>query len=181
MSLAPDLAEEVQRAQQEIANLQVTGEAGGGMAKVTMTGKHQVVRVTLDPSLISGYDKRVLKVAAQLAATLGLNVRASIQKPIKTAELREVLARPKFRRWVSSELAAEFVDGLEEAAMMLEDPPARDRISSDPDDDYLIVLARAGEADFLVSGDSDLTGLADASPPVVTPRAFLERLVETTD
>jgi EAL domain-containing protein (putative c-di-GMP-specific phosphodiesterase class I) len=43
--------------------------------------------------LISGYDKRVLKVAAQLAATLGLRVRASMQKPLKANELREVLAR----------------------------------------------------------------------------------------
>jgi EAL domain-containing protein (putative c-di-GMP-specific phosphodiesterase class I) len=43
--------------------------------------------------LISGYDKRVLKVAAQLAGTLGLRVRASMQKPLKANELREVLAR----------------------------------------------------------------------------------------
>ena len=44
--------------------------------------------------LISGYDKKVLNVAAQLAKTLGLNLRASIQKPIKLAELREILAKP---------------------------------------------------------------------------------------
>src|SRR5688500_2477447 len=45
--------------------------------------------------LISGYDKKVLNVAAQLAKTLGLNVRASIQKPIKLDELREILAKPR--------------------------------------------------------------------------------------
>jgi EAL domain-containing protein (putative c-di-GMP-specific phosphodiesterase class I)/ActR/RegA family two-component response regulator len=44
--------------------------------------------------LISGYDKKVLNVAAQLARTLGLNVRASIQKPIKLDDLREILAKP---------------------------------------------------------------------------------------
>lgn len=44
--------------------------------------------------LISGYDKKVLNVAVQLAKTLGLNVRASIQKPIKLEELREILAKP---------------------------------------------------------------------------------------
>jgi predicted nucleic acid-binding protein len=58
--------------------------------------------------------------------------------PALVAELREVLARPKFRRSVSFELATEFVDGLEEAAMMIDDPPVGTRISSDPDDDYLI-------------------------------------------
>jgi EAL domain-containing protein (putative c-di-GMP-specific phosphodiesterase class I)/ActR/RegA family two-component response regulator len=42
--------------------------------------------------LISGYDKKVLQVAAQLARTLGLNVRASLQKPIKSSELRDILA-----------------------------------------------------------------------------------------
>jgi EAL domain-containing protein (putative c-di-GMP-specific phosphodiesterase class I) len=42
--------------------------------------------------LISGYDKKVLKVAAQLARTLGLEVRASLQKPFKSGELREILA-----------------------------------------------------------------------------------------
>jgi EAL domain-containing protein (putative c-di-GMP-specific phosphodiesterase class I)/FixJ family two-component response regulator len=43
--------------------------------------------------LISGYDRKVLKVAAHLAASLGLNVRASIQKPFKSSELRDVLAK----------------------------------------------------------------------------------------
>jgi EAL domain-containing protein (putative c-di-GMP-specific phosphodiesterase class I)/ActR/RegA family two-component response regulator len=43
--------------------------------------------------LISGYDKKVLNVAAQLARTLGLHVRASMQKPIKASELRDVLAK----------------------------------------------------------------------------------------
>ncbi|HEY8252180.1 MAG TPA: EAL domain-containing response regulator [Burkholderiales bacterium] len=43
--------------------------------------------------LISGYDRKVLKVAAQLAASLGLDIHASIQKPFKANELREVLAK----------------------------------------------------------------------------------------
>jgi EAL domain-containing protein (putative c-di-GMP-specific phosphodiesterase class I)/CheY-like chemotaxis protein len=43
--------------------------------------------------LISGYDKKVLNVATQLAKTLGLNVRASIQKPVKLDELRAILAK----------------------------------------------------------------------------------------
>jgi nucleoid-associated protein EbfC len=41
--------------------LEVTGEAGGGMAKVVMTGKHEVRRVTLDPSLAGGDDKDMLE------------------------------------------------------------------------------------------------------------------------
>ena len=61
MKQAQQLQANMQRAQAEIASLEVTGESGGGMAKVTMTGKHEVRRVVLDPSLISGDDKEMLE------------------------------------------------------------------------------------------------------------------------
>jgi len=93
-------------------------------------------------------------------------------------ELGDVLARPKFRRWVSAAAAADFVEGLQGAALVVQDPPAQPGHSPDPDDDYLIALARAGEADYVVSGDRHLTGIADPKPPVLTPRQFLE-LIET--
>ena len=51
MKQAQQMQENMQRAQAEIAKLEVTGEAGGGMAKVTMTGKHEVTRVKLDATL----------------------------------------------------------------------------------------------------------------------------------
>jgi DNA-binding YbaB/EbfC family protein len=60
MKQAQQLQENMQRAQAEIATLEVVGEAGGGMAKVTMTGKHEVKRVSIDPSLI-GDDKDMLE------------------------------------------------------------------------------------------------------------------------
>jgi len=44
--------------------------------------------------LISGYDKKVLSVAVQLGASLGLEVRGSLQKPFQPGQLREVLAKP---------------------------------------------------------------------------------------
>jgi len=61
MKQAQQLQENMQRAQAEIANLEATGEAGGGMAKVTMTGKHEVRRVALDASIISADDKEMLE------------------------------------------------------------------------------------------------------------------------
>ena len=60
MKLQQQLQANMQRAQTEIASLEVTGEAGGGMAKVTMTGKHEVRRVVIDPSLVSD-DKEMLE------------------------------------------------------------------------------------------------------------------------
>ena len=61
MKQAQQLQANMQRAQAEIANMEVTGEAGGGMAKIVMTGKHEVRRVTLDPSIISAEDKDMLE------------------------------------------------------------------------------------------------------------------------
>jgi DNA-binding YbaB/EbfC family protein len=61
MKQAQQLQENMQRAQAEIASLEVTGEAGGGMAKITMTGKHEVRRVSLDPSIVSSDDKDMLE------------------------------------------------------------------------------------------------------------------------
>lgn len=61
MKQAQMMQANMQRAQAEIAALEVTGEAGGGMAKVVMTGKHEVRRVTLDPTLVSGDDKDMLE------------------------------------------------------------------------------------------------------------------------
>jgi DNA-binding YbaB/EbfC family protein len=43
----------MQKAQEEIANLEVIGESGAGMVKVTMLGNHNVRRVAIDPILMS--------------------------------------------------------------------------------------------------------------------------------
>jgi DNA-binding YbaB/EbfC family protein len=42
----------MQKAQEELANLEVTGQAGGGMVAVVMSGKHEVRRVTLENDLL---------------------------------------------------------------------------------------------------------------------------------
>ena len=59
MQQAQKMQQEMQKAQEELASLEVTGEAGGGLVKVTMTGKHAVRRVEIDPSLLE--DKEMLE------------------------------------------------------------------------------------------------------------------------
>ena len=60
MRQAQEMQEKMQKAQEEIAELEVTGESGGGMVKVVMTGRHDVRRVSIDPSLI-GDDREMLE------------------------------------------------------------------------------------------------------------------------
>ncbi len=52
MKQAQQMQERMQKAQEDLANIEVTGEAGAGMVKVTMTCNHNVRRVHLDESLI---------------------------------------------------------------------------------------------------------------------------------
>ena len=48
MQQAQRMQEEMKRAQEELANAEVTGEAGGGLVRVVMTGRHEVRRVIVD-------------------------------------------------------------------------------------------------------------------------------------
>lgn len=43
---------QLQQTQEELEKIQVTGEAGGGMVKITMNCKHRIVKVEIDPSLL---------------------------------------------------------------------------------------------------------------------------------
>jgi len=60
MKQAQQMQADMQKAQQEIASLEVTGESGGGLVKVTMTGRHEASRVQIDDSLV-GDDKDMLE------------------------------------------------------------------------------------------------------------------------
>ena len=51
MKQAQQMQANMQTAQEEIAAMEVTGESGGGMVKVTINGRHEAKRVQLDPSV----------------------------------------------------------------------------------------------------------------------------------
>jgi DNA-binding YbaB/EbfC family protein len=60
MKQAQEMQANMQKAQEEIANLEVTGESGGGLVRITMTGRHEVRRVVIDDSLLAD-DKDMLE------------------------------------------------------------------------------------------------------------------------
>lgn len=53
MQQAQKMQENMQRAQEELASLEVTGGAGGGMVEVTLTGRMECRKVRIDPSVLS--------------------------------------------------------------------------------------------------------------------------------
>jgi DNA-binding YbaB/EbfC family protein len=60
MRQAQQMQANLAKAQEELARMQVTGEAGGGMVKVEMNGKHEVSRVKIDSS-VAGDDRELLE------------------------------------------------------------------------------------------------------------------------
>ncbi len=60
MKQAQKMQENLQKAQEELANLEVVGEAGGGLVKVTMTGRHAARRIEIDDTLLKD-DKDMLE------------------------------------------------------------------------------------------------------------------------
>ena len=60
MKQAQKMQENLQKAQAEIATLEIAGEAGGGLVSVVMTGRYEVRRIRIDDSLV-GDDKDMLE------------------------------------------------------------------------------------------------------------------------
>ena len=77
---AQALQANMQKAQAEIAQLEVTGESGGGMVKVLMTGRHEVKRVQIEPA-VSGEDREMLEDLIAAAANDAVHkVEARVQE-----------------------------------------------------------------------------------------------------
>jgi uncharacterized protein len=78
--------------------------------------------------------------------------------------------------WVSTEQVEDYVAAVRDRAELVPDPDDVTQVSSDPDDDYLVALARAAGVDALESGDEDLTSLELGDLDILTPRQVLDRL-----
>ena len=60
MKQAQAMQDNLKKAQDELAHIEVTGESGSGLVKVLMTCKHDVKRITIDPSILAD-DKDMLE------------------------------------------------------------------------------------------------------------------------
>lgn len=83
MQQAKKMQENMQKMQAELAEMEVSGESGGGMVKVTMTGNHQVRKIEIDPSLWEEQDRELIEDLVAAA------VNAAVQSVETTAKARQ--------------------------------------------------------------------------------------------
>ncbi|AIL32236.1 YbaB/EbfC family nucleoid-associated protein [Basilea psittacipulmonis] len=79
MKKAQQMQEDMKKAQESLAEILVEGQSGGGLVKVTMTCRHDVKRVEIDPSLLAD-DKDMLEDLVAAA------VNDAVKKAEKTSE-----------------------------------------------------------------------------------------------
>jgi DNA-binding YbaB/EbfC family protein len=85
MKQAQAVQQNMQKVQAEIAQLEVIGESGGGMVKVTMSGQHNVKRVQLEPAVV-GEDREMLEDLIAAATNDAVKkVEAAVQAKMATA------------------------------------------------------------------------------------------------
>lgn len=141
-----------------------------------MTGEHSArpgrPRLVIDPGVYVSAAISGTGAPAQLLETAVEGRVVLLVSPLLLAELREVLARRKFRRWLPVDDAAAFVDAVALLADLVEDPPEETwaRVCRDPNDDYLVALAETTGATLLVSGDGDLLTIRRPGLDVRSPR-----------
>ena len=92
MKQAEALQRNMQKAQEQIALMEVVGESGGGMVKVTMTGKHEVKRVQIEPAVI-GEDREILEDLVAAAINDAVR-RVETQSQQRMSELMSGLRLP---------------------------------------------------------------------------------------
>lgn len=93
MSKAKEMQGKMQALQEEIAAMEVEGQAGGGMVRVILTGKGQMKKLTIDPSLFKEDEVEILEDLI-LAAHNDAKSRTETELEKKTKELTAGLPIP---------------------------------------------------------------------------------------
>jgi putative PIN family toxin of toxin-antitoxin system len=94
------------------------------------------------------------------------------------AELSDVAGRPFFRARLRASAAQLLAAGLRDFSFFCQNLPSGP-IAPDPKDSYLLALAEASQAEFLVTGDKQLLSLKQhQSTRIITPAAMVELLQE---
>jgi putative PIN family toxin of toxin-antitoxin system len=94
--------------------------------------------------------------------------------PLLIGEVRDNLANPYFQALMSEFEAQEAIEAYSDLAVMLADPTDIEPVLRDSEDDYLLALARASDAQAIITGDKDLLDHVGLRPPAIEARAACE-------
>lgn len=134
-------------------------------------------RLVVDASaLVSGVASRPgAPPALLLAAILDAEFEAVLSPKVLGKFKRALRANYFIDRFSAAELD-DIMVAVELAALVRDDAEEIESVLRDPDDDYLVALAREAEAEAIVTGDRDLLDHPDLQPPPVNARRACEML-----
>lgn len=132
-----------------------------------------MARVVLDVNVLVSALLRVEGAPARIVAGWVSGAFELIVSAELVAELTVVAARPRIARRLDQRDVRSLVEAIEAHAIFVDAPSVERFVPRDPEDDYLVALARAGGARAIVTGDRHLLDVERLEPRAMTPRAFL--------
>jgi len=130
------------------------------------------VKVVIDANVLvsaaigTGPSQRVVAVAMSSPRL------TAVVCPTLLAEVDNVLSRPRLQERLPEEARSVYLRDLASFLDVVPDPAVVPATTRDPEDDYLVALARENGVDWIVSGDKDLLEWEEQRPPVLPPAAF---------
>jgi putative PIN family toxin of toxin-antitoxin system len=136
------------------------------------------MRLILDTNILLSALLSPLGVPAKLLDAWERKIFTLVACDALIAELRDVAGRPFFRTRLRASAAELLAAGLRDFSFFCRDPPSG-VIAPDPKDSYLLAMAEASHAEFLVTGDKELLSLKQhKSTRIITPATMIELLTE---
>jgi uncharacterized protein len=134
------------------------------------------MRVILDTNILLSALLSPLGVPAKLLDAWERKAFKLVTCDVLIREFRHVASRPFFRARLHASVIELLAAGLQDFSFYSQDLPSGP-VAPDPKDSYLLALAEASEAEFLVTGDKKLASVRrHRSTRIVTPAAMLELL-----
>jgi len=137
------------------------------------------MRVLIDPNLLVSY---LLTHRGPIAQMLDVHLARQdftlLVCPQLLEELDRVLKSPKFQHYFNDETRLRFVALIAALGELVDIPDELPRLVRDPKDDYLIACALTGKADFILTGDKDVSDLKMVGRIlVVSARYFVDEII----
>jgi len=139
-----------------------------------------VIRAVLDTNLLVSYLlTHRPPIATLIEEHLARGRFILVSATVLLQELERVLRYPRLQRYYTEEERRRYVALVAALSEVVALPESVPRICRDPDDDWVIACAVAGQADAIVSGDKDLLALRWAGKiPILSAAQFLSLLEE---